>query len=78
MIEKPTKIAKESIRVAGVRCETKESRSEADFKKEENLLALANAASEQRKNLGEPLECCSETGFSRKWRQNQITFIHRG
>lgn len=65
-MEKPTKIAKKSAREAGVRYVTKELRSEADFKMEKILSALADAASGQRKDLGEPLDGSSPKDFSRK------------
>lgn len=58
-----------------MQCVTEKSRRKADLKKEENLSALANAAFEQRKNPGEPLDGFSEIGFSRKWRKNHITFF---
>lgn len=56
----------------------KESRSEADFEKEADLLALANAAYGQRENPVEPLDGHSETGFSRKMERKPNHFYKWG
>lgn len=62
----PAKVAKESARQTEVCCMNKESGSKADFKKEEDSLALANAACGQRKNPSKPLDGHSEIGFRGK------------